>query len=125
MEIVNSSSTFFFDPDSAEQQFVTEVWEPVAPFPGTGRDFTRRILLNHLADAEGTTATNHYTGNLRSPDRTHAEQWFLDGHFKSFPTLVHDHGIRDTVGDFLAHHTRDDGSVQVPVGVYVTTFSRS
>lgn len=117
--------TFFFDSDSAEQRFVTDLWDPVAPFPGTGRDFTRRLLLNHLAASDGTTETRHYPGHMHSPDLNRAEQWFLDGHFKSFPELSGDHEIRATIRRFLANHVHNDGTVHVPAGVYVITFTRA
>jgi SAM-dependent methyltransferase len=116
---------FFFDPDSAEQRFVTDVWESVAPFPGTGRDFTRRLLLDHLQRCDGAVTTHHYNGRMLSPTLAHAEQWFLEGHFKSFPALAGTPEIRDTVRAFLINYTHDDGTVQVPAGVYVTTFTRS
>lgn len=116
---------FFFDPDSAEQRFVTDTWESVAPFPGTGRNYTRELLLRYLSSADGVTTTRHHAGQLHSRDLAHAEQWFLDGHFKSFPQLVRDREIQGAIRDFLTRHAHEDGSIQVPAGVYVTTFTRS
>lgn len=41
-------SMLFFDADTEEQRLVTSLWEPIAPFPGTGRDYTWRLLHDAL-----------------------------------------------------------------------------
>jgi SAM-dependent methyltransferase len=115
----------FFDPDSPEQRLVTDIWETVAPFPGTGRDFTRQLLLDHLNTADGTVAMRHDDGHMVAPDIARAERWFLHGHLKSFPTLVDDPEIRDTVRVFLTRHTGDDGTVRVSAGIYMIAFTRA
>lgn len=115
----------FFDPDSAEQAFITDIWETIAPFPGTGRDFTRRLLQDHLDNAAGTTLTAHHAGHSHARDLTQARNWFIQGHLKNFPALTTQDHVRSMIEEFLAQYVQEDGSVQVPVGVYVTTHTRT
>lgn len=113
---------FFFDPDSAEQRFITNLWETVAPFPGTGRDFTRRLLIDHLHAAPGTVDVTYHDGQMIATDRDHALRWFLDGHLKGFPRLVDDPRTCSDVQTFLTGHEDADGAVRVPTGLYVISY---
>jgi SAM-dependent methyltransferase len=116
---------FFFDPHSAEQRFVTGLWETIAPFPGTGRDFTRQLLLDHLSRTPGELVTPYHPGHMVAPSLGRAETWFLDGHFRSFPGLADDPQIRRMVRAFLAGHQHTDGSVRVPAGMHIIRFTRA
>jgi SAM-dependent methyltransferase len=115
----------FFDPDSSEQAFVTSIWEQIAPFPGTGRHYTRQRLVDHLANADGEEAMRHERGSMVAASVDDAERWFLDGHFKSFPAIVDDNRVRERLHAFLVDHTAADGRVHVPAGAYVITFTRT
>ncbi|QBI56152.1 class I SAM-dependent methyltransferase [Streptomonospora litoralis] len=114
----------FFDPASDEQRFVTRLWETIAPFPGTGRDFTLRLLLDHLAQTPGTVTTTHHRGHMRAPDPGHAHQWFMQGHFKGFPALTAAVDIHRAVTAFLTGYQHDDGTVAVPAGMHTIRFTR-
>lgn len=115
---------FFFDDQSPEQRFVTDLWEAVAPFPGTGRGFTRQLLTEHLNSQTGRTTVRHLIGHMLAPDLEHAETWFLDGHLKGFPGLVDNTDVRDTVRRFLERHMTDEHAIRVPAGMYVITHTR-
>lgn len=115
---------FFFDPHSAEQRFVTELWETIAPFPGTGRDFTRQLLLEHLSNTPGRLLTRYHSGHMAAPSLSRAETWFLEGHFRSFPGLADNPQTRRTVRAFLTAYQHADHTVRVPAGMYLIRFIR-
>lgn len=116
---------FFFDPHSPEQRFVTDLWETIAPFPGTGRDYTRQLLLDHLNGSPGQLVTRNHAGQMVAPSLERAETWFLDGHFRSFPGLADDPKIRRKIHEFLTGHQHPDGSVRVPAGMHIIRFTRA
>lgn len=113
--------TFWFDPESAEQQFVTETWETIAPFPGSGRAFTKELLVDHLDGQPGETRCDHHDGVMVAPTFEQAFRWFMDGHFKSFPRLAAN-PVRRLVQQFLNSHTEPDSSVRVPAGLDVISY---
>lgn len=117
--------TFFFDPDCAEQSVVTELWEQFAPFPGSGRDYTRRLLREYLMSCEGETQVQHYTGHSLARDFEQARTWYLAGHLKGFPPLTEQRGVRGAVDTFLQQYLESDGTVRVPSGLYVLSYSKS
>ncbi|BEL07211.1 hypothetical protein Q0Z83_054020 [Actinoplanes sichuanensis] len=116
----------FFDASSAEQQLVTSLWERVAPFPGTGRDYTWRLLEEGLQGAErkgrGSLTTSRLSGVAVAADAAAARDWFLIGHLNSFPDLINDPEVVAEIDEFAARHTGADGRVFIPSGVHVVHF---
>jgi len=114
----------WFDPESVEQRFVTDVWETITPFPGSGRGYTKDLLLKHLHQQPGELTRTHYDGAMVGPSVELALRWFTDGHFKGFPQLA-DAPIRARTSHFLAGHAQYDGTVRVPTGLDVIMFTRN
>lgn len=114
----------WFDPESDEQRFVTDLWETVAPFPGSGRGYTRDLLVDHLRRLPGESTRTHYDGHMAAPTLELALRWFVDGHFKGFPQLGAP-PVRAQISRFLAGHAHDDGVVRVPAGLDVITYTRN
>ncbi|WP_280379493.1 class I SAM-dependent methyltransferase [Nocardia wallacei] len=116
----------FFDAATAEQRLVTRLWERIHPFPGTGRDFTWHLLLQHLHDEEalgrGQLATRRLPGVAVTPNREAAMQWFRIGHLNSYPELVDDPEVLDEIATFTRAHEHDDGRVLIPSGVHLIDF---
>jgi SAM-dependent methyltransferase len=119
----------FFDPDSEEQRFVTDVWEEVAPFPGSGRGFTRALLMNGLRRWErsgyGTCTCRHEPGEVVFNDNGMAESWFLEGHFKGFPDLMDDTNCVRRLRAFIGRHQVSEREWRLGAGVYIIRFQRS
>lgn len=80
--------TFFFDFDSVEERFGTDVWEPVAPLPGTGRDFTHHRTGTCTPPTSPTPSGGFWTATSRIS--------------RPWPTPP---AIRDVVRDFLSRYT--------------------
>ncbi|BAJ29150.1 MULTISPECIES: class I SAM-dependent methyltransferase [Kitasatospora] len=116
----------FFDADSAEQRLVTELWERIAPFPGTGRDYTWRIVEDVLLRAEregrGTLDVRRLAGVAVAEDAAAAREWFRVGHLNTFPGLVDDPEVIARIDAFVAGHTAEDGRVMIPSGVRLVHF---
>ncbi|CAL9576154.1 hypothetical protein SUDANB95_04900 [Actinosynnema sp. ALI-1.44] len=118
----------FFDAESAEQRLVTRLWERIAPFPGGGRDFTWRLLLSGLQDAEasgqGRLTVSRLPGVAMTPDALSAARWFTVVHLNSLPELVDAPDVRAEIERFVAAHAQPDGSVLIPSGVHVVDFHK-
>lgn len=112
----------FFDSEAPEQRFVTDLWESVAPFPGTGRDFTRQLVVSHLAQLRGELNVAHRSGDMVAPDYDAAVRWFVSGHLKSFPGLADAPEVLAAVRTYLAEHQDVRGIVRVPTGMYLITY---
>ncbi|MCG6494555.1 class I SAM-dependent methyltransferase [Kitasatospora sp. A2-31] len=116
----------FFDSETPEQQLVTRAWEKVAPFPGTGRGYTREILLEELQDAEARGEGRlHYSrlgGIAVAPSPQAARAWFATVHMKSLPVLMDDPHVHREIGAFVDAHTQPSGEVRIPTGAYVIDF---
>ncbi|MFE4971511.1 class I SAM-dependent DNA methyltransferase [Kitasatospora sp. NPDC056651] len=116
----------FFDSETPEQQLVTMAWEKVAPFPGTGRGYTREILLEELQGAEARGEGRlHYSrlgGVAVAPSSEAARAWFATVHMKSLPVLMDDPHVHREVSAFVAAHTQPSGEVFIPTGAYVIDF---
>ena len=120
---------FFFDNDSAEQRLVTRLWERIAPFPGTGRDYTRTLLLDTLHQAQQTGAgtlvhrlLRGYAGDA-SPQA--ARDYILRQHLRGFPGLADDPHTRAEVAAFVNEHTGSDGRVRIPAGMHLIDWHRA
>lgn len=133
---------FFFDATSPEQQFVTDVWNRVAPFYG-GRGYTLHLLTQHLVTeslhgSRGTLTHCHLHGTMTAPSLTAAERWFLTGHFKQSPALANDPHVREELRAFLiryqnrrpseqarsAQAPNRAGRVDVPTGLHIITYTQ-
>ncbi len=116
----------FFDAHSPEQQLVTELWERIHPFPGTGRGYTLELLLAGLTAAQtagvGELTTRRLPGIALAAGHHSAQQWFLTGHLNASPALVDDPEVLDRIDRFLVSHTGADGRVRIPSGVNVIHF---
>lgn len=116
----------FFDADTAEQNLVTRLWEHIAPFPGTGRDYTWRLLERGLLDAEARGAGNFWhtrePGVAVAQDRKAAQDWFLTVHLNSHPQLRDDPDVHQAIDEFTSHHTQPDERVFIPTAVHVVHF---
>ncbi|MFD8316217.1 methyltransferase domain-containing protein [Kitasatospora purpeofusca] len=115
----------FFDSETPEQQLVTRAWEKVAPFPGTGRGYTREILLDELQGAEargqGRLHVARHGGIAVAPTADAARAWFTTVHMKSLPALD-DPGVHRDIDAFVADHLQPDGQVFIPTGTYLIDF---
>lgn len=116
----------FFDAHTEEQRLVTSLWERIAPFPGTGRDYTWRLLEQGLLDAEasgmGAFSQSRLPGVALAADRTAAREWFLTGHLNSHAALRDDPDVHQVIDAFVAQHTTDQGSVLIPSAVRLIHF---
>ncbi|MFF2040885.1 methyltransferase domain-containing protein [Kitasatospora sp. NPDC058170] len=116
----------FFDSETPEQQLVTRAWGKVAPFPGTGRGYSREILLAELqyaeAQGQGRLNVSRHGGIAVAPDQAAARAWFATVHMKSLPALVDDPKVHDEVDAFVDRHTRPGGTVFIPTGAYLIDF---
>lgn len=116
----------FFDANSAEQRLVTRLWERVAPFPGTGREFTWQILASALHDAEldglGQLTTTRLPGVALASSAHAAHEWFTLGHLNALPQLLHDAEVHAEIDRFVAAHQRPDGQVLIPSAVHQVNF---
>lgn len=117
----------FFDSETPEQRLVTRQWERLAPFPGTGRGYTRQILLEELQDAEsrgvGTLRFTRHAGTALAADAAAAHSWFETVHLKSHPHLIGNEQVLAEVSDFVSDHLQPNGEVRIPCGVYVIEFT--
>ncbi|MGV9266703.1 methyltransferase domain-containing protein [Kitasatospora sp. NPDC003701] len=115
----------FFDAETPEQQLVTRAWEKVAPFPGTGRGYTREILLDELRAAEargqGRLNVTRHGGIAVAPNEDAARAWFTTVHMKSLPALD-DPDVHRAIDAFVADHLQPDGQVFIPTGTYLVDF---
>ncbi|MFE4516230.1 methyltransferase domain-containing protein [Kitasatospora sp. NPDC056783] len=116
----------FFDSETPEQQLVTRAWEKVAPFPGTGRGYTREILLEELQGAEargeGRLRYSRLGGIAVAPSPEAARVWFTTVHMKSLPVLMDDPHVYREVRAFVDARTQPSGEVFIPTGAYVIDF---
>ena len=119
----------FFDATTTEQRLVTRLWERIAPFPGTGRDYTWRLLEHGLLEAEahgsGTFWHAREPGVAVVEDRKAAQDWFLTGHLNSHPQLRNDPEVQQAIDEFIRHHTHPDQRVFIPSAVHVVHFQAS
>lgn len=102
---------FFFDATSPEQQFVTGIWNRVAPFYG-GRGYTLHLLTEHLSNSRGDRSYRHLRGTMVAESVAAAERWFLTGHFKQSPVLTGDRAVREELRAFLTEHQIGDQTGQ-------------
>lgn len=118
----------FFDAETAEQRFVTDVWERVFPFPGNGRGFTWELLRSRLAHHErsgtGRLVEFRFPGVARLKNQEQARDWFEIEHFNSHKAIIGDPTTRGRIDEFVARYTREDGGVELPSGVHVFLFER-
>lgn len=119
----------FFDADSAEQRVVTELWETIAPFPGTGRGFSWDLLRQHLLTKEregvGRFTTTRLPGAVLIDSLEKARRWFEVGHLNSYVPLVSAPSTTARINDFLRGFVRSDGSVLLPSGMHMFSFEKS
>lgn len=119
----------FFDADTVEQRFVTELWERIQPFPGTGRRFTWELLHERLLDHErtgvGRLLTMRLPGSARFEDAARARDWFEVVHLNRFPELMRDKQVGERIEGFLRRFVADTGVVILPSGVNVFVFQRT
>lgn len=119
---------FFFDNDTAEQQLVTRLWERIAPFPGSGRDYTRTLLLEALHAAQlagqGTLVHRRLTGYAGDATAQAACDWILRGHLRGFPGLADAPDVQAEVTAFVAAHTSRTGAVRIPAGMHLIDWHR-
>lgn len=116
----------FFDSDTEEQRLVTRLWERIAPFPGTGRDYTWRLLHDALVDAElegrGTFYHARLPGVAITQSVTAAHDWFFTGHLNNYAELCADQEVHNAIDAFVHKHLQPDGSVHIPSAVHVIDF---
>ncbi|MEV0217274.1 class I SAM-dependent methyltransferase [Micromonospora sp. NPDC050695] len=116
----------FFDSETPEQRLVTQLWEQIAPFPGTGRGYAREIVIEGLRDAEsrgeGRLVHTRRGGVAAAPTPDAARRWFEIVHLKSFPALVSDPTTRAAVERFAREHEQPSGEVLIPSGVHLIDF---
>lgn len=116
----------FFDSETREQRLVTRAWEKIAPFPDSGRGYTRQLLLDELRAAEDRGEgwlTHTRTGGVALPRSVEAARaWFNYMHFKNLPALVNDAEVQADVTAFVDEHTQPSGEVILPSGVHVIDF---
>lgn len=116
----------FFDADTEEQRLVTRLWEQIAPFPGTGRDYTWRLLHDTLIDAEfegrGTFHHARIPGVAVTQSATAARDWFLTGHLNNYAELCADQEVHNAIDAFVRKHLQSDGSVLIPSAVHFIDF---
>jgi len=111
----------FFDANTEEQTFVTEIWETVAPFPFHDRNFTR-LLWEDIARRNArrlnrTYRSTHLSGRaLYGPLETALHRmlnFHLRGHFNSDRAIVAQ--ARQFLAGYLDHHLQ----VSIPSGAYL------
>jgi SAM-dependent methyltransferase len=116
----------FFDSETPEQRLVTECWERLAPFPGTGRGYTRQIFLEELLRAEargqGRLRYSRLGGVAVARDKGAALTWFETVHLKSLAALVDDPEVRLQIERFVHAHATPSGEVLIPTGAYLIDF---
>ncbi|OUE20719.1 Trans-aconitate 2-methyltransferase [Clavibacter michiganensis] len=119
----------FFDADTQEQRLVTELWETIHPFPGTGRRYTWEILTEHLLAAEragvGRFTTTRLPGAIVIESLGKARQWFAVGHLNSYDPLISASTTTERIDSFLSQFVRPDGSVLLPSGMHMFTFEKT
>lgn len=120
---------FFFDTESAEQRLVTRLWERIAPFPGTGRDYTRTLLLDTLQTAHnagaGTLHHHHVHGYAGDASPQAARDYILRQHLRGFPGLADAPEIQTQVAAFVDEHTASNGIVRIPAGMHLIDWHRA
>jgi SAM-dependent methyltransferase len=120
---------FFFDDESPEQQLVTRLWERIAPFPGTGRGFTRILLLDYLMNlqdqGEGSVTHRHLLGHAHADSLRSARRFVLEGHLRSFPGLADHPDVLNEVDQFLNKYRNSNGTVDIPAGLHIVRFARN
>lgn len=116
----------FFDADTEEQRLVTDLWERIAPFPGTGRDYTWRLLHDALVAAEleghGTLRHERLPGLAVTESVAAAREWFLTGHLNNYIGLCEDPDVKGAIETFVRKHAQPDGRVFVPSAVHFVDF---
>lgn len=116
----------FFDADTEEQRLVTKLWERIAPFPGTGRDYTWRLLHDALIKAElegrGTFYHARLPGVALARSLTAAREWLLTGHLNNYSELCTDPEVHSAIDTFAGEHRRADGTVCIPSAVHFVEF---
>lgn len=119
----------FFDANTEEQRLVTNLWERIAPFPGTGRDYTWRLLHDTLVDAElsgqGTFHHSRIPGVAITPSAAAARNWFLTGHLNNYADLCTDPEVHNAIDAFARKHRQPDGCVLIPSAVHFVDFHAS
>lgn len=110
----------FFDGESAEQSFVTRVWEEVAPFPFHDRSHTRKILemvFQLRAFRTGSTLeVTHLMGVADYGELDQAVERMM--HFHLWGNFLDQAKIREQVRTFLAPF-QVSGQVRCPAGAYL------
>ncbi|WP_116043570.1 class I SAM-dependent methyltransferase [Amycolatopsis palatopharyngis] len=116
----------FFDANTEEQRLVTNLWERIAPFPGTGRDYTWNLLHDALIDADiddrGTFHHARLPGVAVLRSTTAAQDWFLTGHLNNYAKLCNDPRVHSAIDAFVHKHLRPDGTVHIPSAVHFVDF---
>lgn len=119
----------FFDAHTDEQRFVTNLWERIAPFPGTGRDYTWRLLHEALVDAEiegrGTLHHARHPGVAIAQSTDAARDWFFTGHLNNYAELYADHEVHSAIDNYVRKHLQPDGRVLIPSAVHFVDFHAS
>jgi SAM-dependent methyltransferase len=116
----------FFDSDTPEQQLVTQLWERIAPFPGSGRGYAREIVIEALRDAErrgeGRMVHTRHGGVAAAPSLDAARLWFEVVHLKSFPALLANPATRAVIDGFVKRCEQSSGEVLIPSGTHLIDF---
>lgn len=116
----------FFDSETPEQRLVTQLWEQIAPFPGSGRGYAREIVIEALLDAErrgeGRMAHTRRGGIAVAPNRDVARLWFEVVHLKSLPALLADPATGVAIDGFVKRYEQPSGQVLIPSGVHLIDF---
>lgn len=119
----------FFDAHTPEQRLVTRLWERIAPFPGTGRDYTWNLLRSGLHDAEadglGELTMTRLPGVAVAATAQTARDWFRLGHLNALPQLLNDSQVCSDIDAFVSQHQQPDGRVLIPSGVNIVHFHAS
>lgn len=110
----------FFDSESTEQKFITDIWSTVAPFPFNHRSYTRTLafgIIEQIALRHRRRFTvEHRAGFATYPTLRHASDsimnFHLRGHFGDDPEVTR------AVEDFCQFH-HDPSGVRIPAGVYL------
>lgn len=114
----------YFDSDSIEQQFVTSLWQKVAPFPFNNRAYTRQLFESVASQVCSETGREfskmHIAGQALFRSEHDACQSILGFHLRGH--FEHDEYARLTVADFVKHYN-NNGAVQIPAGVFIYTIA--
>jgi len=112
----------YFDSDSEEQQFVTEIWSQISPYPFNNRGHTRSIVewaLDVTGQQGADWQREHVVGTALFGTIEEAPRRIMHFHFRHMPPRDQQWAAK-RVDEFCESHNRA-GIVTCAAGAYLYT----